>query len=181
MTPLSRPNFIRPDMKSFLLLLNGVFWVGFWVCFLVASQPNEDRYCLPDHCLDPYVFWGRAIGLAYNPLAAPFMKVMVCLELPAFFLATVTQNLLTGEPASRSLVGALGWFGDKLFPGAYPNTSGGILFLGISINGYRLLATMLLSFFQWYFIGWVFQKLWHRWSTRSIPGPRRVAGTLNGK
>jgi hypothetical protein len=169
-----RSKFIRPDLKTLVLFLNGIFWVGFWVCFLVASQPNEDRFCLPDHCLDPYIFWGRAIGLAYNPLAAPFMKVMVCLELPAFFLATVTQNLLTGEPASRLLVGALGWFGDKLFPGAYPNTSGGILFLGISINGYRLLATMLLSFFQWYFIGWVFQKLWHRWASHSSASPNHA-------
>lgn len=171
MTPLSRSKFIRPDLKSLLLLLNGVFWVGFWVCFLVASQPNEDRYCLMDHCLDPHVLWGRAIGLAYNPLAAPFMKVIVCLELPAFFLATVTQNLLTGEPTGRLLVGALGYFGDRLFPGAYPNQSGGTLFLGISINGYRLLATMLLSFFQWYFIGGVVQKLWRRWTSHPTPSP----------
>jgi hypothetical protein len=145
-----------------------------------ASDRREDRYCLPDHCLDPYVFWGRAIGLAYNPLAAPFMKVMVWLELPAFFLATVTQNLLTGEPVSRLLVGALGYFGDKLFPGAYPNTSGGILFLGVSVNGYRLLATMLLSFLQWYFLGWVAQKLWHRWSGHPPPAASQAPSTQAG-
>jgi hypothetical protein len=171
MTPVSRSKFIRPDLKTLVLALNGVFWVGFWVCFLVASQPNENRYCLMDHCQDPYVFGGRAIGLAANPLALPFMKVMVCMELPAFFLTTVLQNLLTGEPASRLLIGALGYFGDKLFTGAYPNTSGGILFLGISVNGYRLLATMLLSFFQWYFVGWMIQKLWRRWSSHPTASP----------
>ncbi len=169
MIHMLRSKFIRRDLNSLVLLINGVFWACFWGCFIFASQPNENRYCFMDHCQDPYIFWGRAIGLAANPLALPFMKAMVCLELPAFFLATVIQNLLTGEPTGRLLVGSLGYFGDRLFPGAYPNQSGAILFLGISVNGYRLLATMLLSFFQWYSIGWVVQKLWHKWSDRSTP------------
>jgi hypothetical protein len=159
------------------LVLNGVFWVYFWSCFAAASQPNEARFCLMDHCYDPYVFWGHAIGLAGNPLALPFMKVMACVELPSFFLTTVLQNVLTGETKGRLLVGVLGYFGDKLFPGAYPNQSGGILFLGISINGYRLLATMLLSFLQWYFLGWVAQKLWHRWSGHAPPAPSQTPST----
>jgi hypothetical protein len=144
------------------LVLNGVFWIYFWTYFAFASQPTEKALYM-DHPLDPYIFWGHAIGMGMNPLVLPFMKAMVCIELPSFFLATLLQNLLTGERAGRLLAGALGYFGDKLFPGGYPIQSSGVLFLGISISGYRLLATMLFSFLQWYFIGRVAQKLWHRW------------------
>ena len=35
-------------------------------------------------------------------------------------------------------------------------------FAGISTAGWMLLATMALSFLQWYFIGWIAQKLWRR-------------------
>jgi hypothetical protein len=159
-----RFKFFPPDPRVMALVLNGVFWVYFWIFFMAVSQRPEDRFLI-DHPYDPYILWGHAIGWVGYPLALPFMKIMVCVELPSFFLATIIQNLLTGEPKGRLLVGVLGYFGDKLFPGSYPNTSGGIVFHGISINGYRLLATMLLSFLQWYFIGRVFRKLWRKWAS----------------
>ncbi|MGA2372763.1 MAG: hypothetical protein ABSG11_19040 [Candidatus Korobacteraceae bacterium] len=42
-------------------------------------------------------------------------------------------------------------------------------FAGISVGGYKLLAIMLLSFLQWYFVGWMGQKLWQRWFKASRP------------
>lgn len=157
----NRSNFHRPDLRTLVLAGNVVFWVYFWSHFAFASQPTKRAFYM-DHPVDPYIFWGHSIGMGMNPLVLPFMKVMVCVQLPSFFLTTLSQNLLTGEPTGRFLVGVLGYFGDKLFPGSYPNQSGGILFLGMSLNGYRLLATMLLSFLQWYLIGWALQSLWYK-------------------
>jgi hypothetical protein len=151
---------LRLKFTAIVLLLNGAFWVYFWACFIAASRPNDGSFCM-DHCYDPYVFFGRGIGLAMNPLAHQFMKLMVALELPSFSIATLLQNMLTGQPTQRLFVGVLGDFGYRLFPG-FPNGSGGRLFLGISINGYRLLATMLLSFLQWVliakFLSWLTRK-----------------------
>lgn len=146
------------------LLLNGVFWVYFWISFALASQPNDGRFCM-DQCLDPYVFFGYGIGLSGNPLALTFMKIMIAIELPSFAVVTYLTNLLTGEPADRLFVGVFGDFAYGLFPG-FPNSSGGILYHGISINGYRLLATMLLSFFQWFLIAKILTRLIKRFNRR---------------
>jgi len=88
-----------------------------------------------DHCLDPYIFFGRGIGLNYNPLALPFMRQMIWTQFPSFAAATLIQRMLPG------------------------NGSEGTLFLGISMNGYRLLATMLLSFVQWLLIALMLASL----------------------
>jgi hypothetical protein len=88
---------------------------------------------------------------------------MVCVELPSFFLATLVQNLLGGIPPGGILLnGALGSYREKLFS-SYPTAWGGNLYFGISINGYRLLGTMLLSFLQWYLIGWAIQSFWYKY------------------
>jgi hypothetical protein len=115
-----------------------------------------------DHCLDPYIFFGHGIGLNFNPLAYPFMKLMICIQLPSFFIATVLQNLLPAQHASGPFAGSLGNFGYTLFPNI-PNGFGGELFLGISVNGYRLVVTMLLSFVQWVLVAllvsWLIRKV----------------------
>jgi hypothetical protein len=124
---ISKGDRFRPGLRTLALGLNGVFWIYFWGYFAFASQPVEKAFYM-DHPLDPYIFWGHAIGMGMNPLILPFMKAMVCVELPSFFLATFLQNLFTGEPAGRLLAGVLGYFGDKLFPD-YPNQSAGFFFL----------------------------------------------------
>ena len=152
---------VQMNLTTLALLLNGAFWVYFWTHFAAASLPNNGHFCL-DHCLDPYVFFGYGIGLNYNPLALPFMKLMVCIQLPSFFLATVLQHLLPAQHSAGFLSGALGKLGYSLFPEDYAGF-GGRLFLGVSINGYRLVVTMLLSFVQWLlvarFLSWLILKL----------------------
>jgi hypothetical protein len=152
---------VQMNLRTLAMLLNGAFWVYFWIQFAAVSLPNNGHFCL-DHCLDPYVFFGYGIGLNYNPLALPFMKLMVCVQLPSFFLATVFQHLLPGQHSAGLLSGALGEFGYILCPEDYAGF-GGRLFLGVSINGYRLLVTMLLSFVQWLIVvrllSWLTQKI----------------------
>jgi hypothetical protein len=130
-----------------LSIANGIFWTYFWISFRIVSTPYERKFCI-DGCFDPYVLWHHAIGLGSNPLILPFMRTMIWVEFPSFCVATILQNLLTGEPVRRLLIGMFGDVGLSVFSG-YPNQSGGVIFLGISVNGYRLLLTMLLSFLQW--------------------------------
>jgi hypothetical protein len=152
------------SISSGVLLLNCAFWVYFWACFASSSLPNDGRHCV-DHCLDPYVFFGHGIGLNFNPLALPFMKQMVWVQMPSFSVATVIQNALPGQHSQWLLFSPPDQPDFRLFPGNYDG-SGGKMLLGISINGYRLLATVLLSFVQWFLIArmltWLILKLRYR-------------------
>lgn len=157
----------QPNVRTVLLALNGAFWLYFWLAFMVASQPNDQRFCM-DGCLDPYVIWGRAIGLGTNPLIYPFMKAIVYVQLPSFSIATLVQNAFAGASGRRLLVGVLGEAGSGLFGGP-PSWLGGRLFLGISVNGYRLFFTMLLSFIQWLLIARGIAWLAQRFVRRPVP------------
>lgn len=112
-----------------LLLANLCLWIYFGVAFAHASQPYDPRPWghVP---VDLYTFWGHSIGLTKSSLEYPFMEVIFWVQFPSFLLATLIQRVFFG------------------------NVSADRFFLGISIGGYKLLAVLLLSFAQWYFIGW---------------------------
>jgi hypothetical protein len=152
------------NFPTILLALYCAFWIYFWACFTSASLPNDGRHCM-DHCLDPYVFFGRGIGLNFNPLALSFMKQMVWVQMPSFSVATVLQNALPGQHSQWLLFSPPDQPDFRFFPGNYDG-SGGKMLLGISMNGYRLLATMLLSFVQWLLIArmltWLILRLRNR-------------------
>jgi hypothetical protein len=141
-------------------IANCVFWAYFWTCFARAAR-LDSRLCI-DHCLDPYTFFGYGIGLNFNPLALPFMKLMIRVQLPSFAIATIVQNVLFG-PHDTSMMAGI--FGDNStgFLANVPNGFGGKLVGGISINGYRLVVVMLLSFVQWILLA----RLLNWWILRS--------------
>src|ERR1051325_6045329 len=120
-----------------LLIANLCLWVYFWICFAHASYPFR-----PDPLGHPagtgYTFWGHSIAEVESGLVYPFFRVVFYVEFPSFLLATLTARVLSPH---------------LLLYG---------FFAGISKGGWLLLAVMALSFLQWYFIGWVGQKLWHR-------------------
>ena len=71
------------------------------------------------------------------------MKVVYWAEFPSFVFVSVLMRILFGRlPSDR-------------------------FFAGISVGGYKLLAVMMVSFFQWYWVGWTIQKLQRRWSSKS--------------
>ena len=125
-----------------MLIGNLCLWAYFWLAFAYSSQPYDPRpWGHPP--VDPYSFWGHAIGLTKSTLTYPFMKTAFWVEFPSFLsVALARKAFLRG-------------------------VSGDTFFAGISVGGYELLVTMLLSFLQWYFIAWVAQKLWRRWSGHS--------------
>ena len=125
-------------LAKFVLMANLCFWTYFWFAFAYSSEAYDPRPWghMP---VDPYSFWGHAIGLTRSSLTYPFMKVAFWIEFPSFFSVTLLRRaFLSG-------------------------VSGDTFFAGISIGGYELLAIMLLSFLQWYLIGWLCQKLWQKW------------------
>jgi hypothetical protein len=81
---------------------------------------------------------GHSIGVVESPFAHPFFLAMFWIEFPSFAAARVCQNLL------------------------FPNVTGDQLFAGISEGGWRLAAVALLSFLQWYLVGWAVQKFRQR-------------------
>ena len=116
--------FIESRSVVFATALNGAFWLYFWLAF-ASGHANDHSW--GDRPVDPYVVLGHAIGLSKNPLTYGFMKAMFWVQFPSFCVATIIQRFFAGIDAT-------------------------VLFLGISPNGYRLIATMLMSFLQWYFI-----------------------------
>jgi hypothetical protein len=138
-----------------MLITNLCLWVYFWLAFAHSSQPYDPRPWghLP---VDPYSFWGHAIGLTRSSLTYPFMKLAFWIEFPSFLSVALSRKaFLSG-------------------------ISGDTFFAGVSVGGYELIAIMLLSFVQWYIVAWVVQKLWHRWSSRPTAAPSHGPSTQPG-
>ncbi len=122
-----------------LLIANPCLWVYFWITFAQASYPFR-----PDPLGHPagtgYTFWGHSIAVVESGLVYAFFRVAFYVEFPSFALTQLVARV----------------FSPRLLLYGF--------FAGISKGGWFLLAVMGLSFLQWYFIGWVGQKLWERWS-----------------
>jgi hypothetical protein len=128
-------------LAKVLLVLNLCLWIFFWISFALASRPFH-----PNPMGHPagtgYTFWGHSIAVVESAFMYPFFKVVMYVEFASFLVITLVVRVFSPH---------------QLLNG---------FFAGISGGGWLLLATMLLSFLQWYFIGWLVQKLWRRWSTR---------------
>jgi hypothetical protein len=123
---------------SALLLANLCFWIYFGIAFAQASYPfQHDPWGHPAGA--GYTYAGHSIGIIESPFKHSFFNLAFWIEFPSFALARGGQNLL------------------------FPHVKGDQFFAGISEGGWRLLTIVLLSFLQWYLVGWVGQKLWQRW------------------
>lgn len=144
---LSASKLVKP-----LLVANLCFWIYFAISFAHASYPfKRDPWGHPVGA--GYTFLGHSIGIVESPFAHPFFQVMFWIEFPSFAVASLGQKVL------------------------FPIITGDQLFAGISEEGWSLLVVALLSFLQWYLVGWVVQKLWHRWSNGSATAPRQTSST----
>jgi hypothetical protein len=135
-----------------LLVVNLCLWIYFWIAFAQASYPFR-----PDPLGHPagtgYTFWGHSIAVVESGLVYPFFRVMFYVEFPSFALATLVVRMFSPH---------------QLING---------FFVGISGGGWLLLAVMLLSFLQWYFIGWIAQRLWDRWSSHPTAAQSQTPST----
>jgi len=137
-----------------LLIANLCLWIYFGIAFAQASYPfKHDPWGHPAGA--GYTFAGHSIGIVESPFTHPFFNLAFWVEFPSFALARGGQNLL------------------------FPRVTGDRFFAGISEGGWRLLTIVVLSFLQWYLVGWVGQKLWQRWF-RHPAGLNRPTGGWPG-
>ena len=124
--------------QKILVIANVCLWIYFWVAFAHASYAFR-----PDPLGHPagtgYTFWGHSIAVVESGLVYPFFKVVFYAEFPSFALVTLIAQALSPHLLLN------GFFG------------------GISRGGWLLLGVMVLSFFQWYLVGWAEQKLGQKW------------------
>jgi hypothetical protein len=145
----------RGKFVSVLLVANLCFWIYFAISFAQASYPfKRDPWGHPAGA--GYTFLGHSIGVVESPFAHPFYQAMFWVEFPSFAVARLGQNLL------------------------FPHVAGDQFFAGISEGGWRVLVVALLSFLQWYLVGWVGQKLWHRWTSHPTAAPSQAPTTQPG-
>ena len=120
-----------------LLVLNVCLWVYFWISFAQASYVFR-----PDPLGHPagtgYTFWGHAVGVVESGLVYPFFRIVFYVEFPSFIVAVLIERVFDPQLTSHRFLA------------------------GISVGGWSLVETMLLSFIQWYLIGCIAQKLWYR-------------------
>jgi len=133
-----------------LLVVNLCLWIYFWIAFAQASYTFH-----PDPLGHPagtgYTFWGHSVAVVESGFVYPFFKVMFYGQFPSFALATLVVRMFSPH---------------QLING---------FFAGISGGGWLLLAVMMLSFLQWYLIGWLGQKLWRRWFKHQAGGLNQAA------
>lgn len=140
------------NLARVLLIANLCLWVYFWIAFAQASYPfRADPLGHPAGT--GYTFWGHSIGVVESGLTYPFFRIMFYAEFPSFALATLTVRVFSPH---------------QLING---------FFAGISGGGWLLLAVMLLSFLQWYLLGWVGQKLWRRRFRHPVGGPNETTAS----
>jgi hypothetical protein len=133
-----------------LLAANLCFWIYFAISFAQASYPfKHDPWGHPAGA--GYTFLGHSIGIVESPFLHPFFNGMFWVEFPSFALARVGENLF------------------------FPHVTADQFLAGISEGGWRLLVVVLLSFLQWYLVGWVGQRFWQRWVSHPAGGVNRPA------
>jgi hypothetical protein len=135
-----------------LLAANLCLWIYFWIAFAHSSYPYRPNP-LGHPAGTGFTFWGHSIAVVEDGLSYPFFRVVYWIEFPTFTLAITLARL---------------FYHPLLFYG---------FFAGISRGGWFLLTVMVLSFFQWYLIGWVAQKLWQRWFGNTAAEANRATST----
>lgn len=134
-----------------LLIANVCLWVYFWIAFAQASYPFH---------LDPlghpaaagYTFWGHSIAVVESRFTHPFFRIVFYVEFPSFLAGTLAVRVFSPHMLLNGF------------------------FIGISEEGWLLVAIMLLSFLQWYLVGKAAQKLWKKWLGHH-PTPRHAPST----
>lgn len=145
-----------------LLIANLCLWIYFWIAFAHASHPpRSDPLVLSTVPPRGYIFWGHSIADLESPLVYPFFRIVFYTEFPSFLLHPLAVYVCYADIPFTDLLTS--------FRAPYVLLSGS--FAGISTAGWMLLATMALSFLQWYFIGWIAQKLWRRLTNRPTSAP----------
>lgn len=146
------------SIARLVMLMNGIYWMVFAFLFVATSRPYKPHQPAFEEVTPIHIFFGRALrqidtgtGIGLPPL---LIKLTYAIQSPSVL-------------ASRPFY----WYFD----------SHGITvdqqYWGVSVGGYYLLLVCILSFLQWYLVGWVVQKLWHKWASHSAAAPNQTQST----
>lgn len=143
------------SISRLLILANIVFWLVFAALFVAGTYPYMPHRLVFEEATPSYIFFGRALreidsgtGVSLPP---PLIKLTYAIQKPSVLAAK---------------------------PFYWPFDSRGITvdrqYWRISVGGYYLLLVCVLSFVQWFLVGWVVQKLRHKWFSHSAAAPNQT-------
>ena len=133
----------RLRFTRLLIIANAVFWLAFGTLFVAKSYPYKPHKLVFEEVTPSYIFFGRALrqidtgtGVGLPPL---LIKLTYAIQKP---------SVLAARPFF--------W---------YFNSRGITVdrqYRGVSVGGYYLLLVCLLSFLQWYLVGFFIDYLTRR-------------------
>src|SRR5882724_11048502 len=136
-----------------LLGANLCVWIYFWIGFAYASYPYQPLGRNGHPSGSGFTFWHNSIGLGESGLTYLFFRIVHSIELPSFIATFLCFRIFDPPFAAEGF------------------------FLGLSEGGWYLIVTMMVSFCQWYFVGWAIQKLRHRWFNHLTAAPGHASST----
>lgn len=149
-TPRSRRHEFRPVWV--ISALNLLFWGWLWVDVARHLEPFVDRRARFEEVVPVYKFDGLAIPTASDH-AMLSLKAMRVIQQPTYMAVVRIANRLSG--------------------GSWDMRWG-----SLSVGSWVLVATMLISYFQWGLTGWLIARFlrWYAPSDEAVP---RSSGTHN--
>ena len=126
----------RPTIASVMTVANSFFWVVFVVLFLLQSYPYKPHKLSFEEATPSYIFFGRALREIASgtgeSLPPPLMKVTSAIQRPSFVAAKPYYWYFNSHEIT---VDHLYWH--------------------VSVGGYYLIVVCILSFMQWYLLGFL--------------------------
>jgi hypothetical protein len=142
----------RLSFGKLLILANGIFWMAFAILFVSGAYLYRPHPRAFEEATPSYIFFGNALRQIETGTGVSLPPLLVTST-----FAIQKPSVLAARPFY--------WYFDAL------GITVDHLYGGISVGGYYLLLVCLLSFVQWYLVGWVGETLWHKWSSRGTTVP----------
>jgi hypothetical protein len=148
----------RLSFARLMMLANGIYWMVFAVLFVTGSYPYRPHRPVFEEVAPNYIFFGKALRQIDTGTGVGLPPRLITLT-----YAIQRPTVLATRPFY--------WYFDS------HDITVDQLYWGVSVGGYYLLLVCVLSFVQWYLIGWVVQKLWHRWFSHPTAAPSHAPST----
>jgi hypothetical protein len=127
--------YIAEKVPVWMLVLNALFWVCFFVAFFTVSVPYNPQPGGWEKSVNPFVFWGRSLSPDTLPTRYLFFRLAYWLQWPSMAVGYGIHRLTFWSVSADRIIA------------------------GVSVLGIRMLGVVLLSFGQWYLIVRLIRKV----------------------